>query len=78
MSYQDFTATSEPSAPRRPRRYIGTTGVAERYARSVRTVQRWLVVPPPDFPKPVKVYGRWRWDVEHLDAYDDAILQAGR
>ena len=73
MSYDEPTKGIR-EAPKQ-RRYIGTVGVATRYGRAVRTVQRWLAVPPEGFPIPRKHNGRWLWDVAELDAYDDAKMQ---
>ena len=60
----------------RPKKYLGTPSVAERYDRTVRTVQRWLVAPPAGFPKPVKHNGRWLWSLDDLDAYDAELARA--
>ena len=57
------------------RRYIGTTGVAQRYGRAPRTIARWLKEPPVGFPRPFKLNGRWLWDLNELESHDQSTRQ---
>jgi hypothetical protein len=51
--------------------------VARRYACTSRTIQRWERNPPPGFPMPVAIKGRWYFDESLLDEHDRQLVQRG-
>jgi hypothetical protein len=63
-------ASLEARQSPRPRSRIPKSGVARRYNKTPRTVDRWRKDPKLNFPSGICINGRWYWDEDVLDAWD--------
>jgi hypothetical protein len=51
-------------------RYLSRRRQAERYERSVRTIERWGKDPDLDFPAEIEVNGRWLRPLSKLEKWE--------
>ena len=73
-------STGPPPAPFDPDleaqdRRVPTAAVAARYGVVVRSIERWLLRPGLNFPKPEYINGRRYWSLNQLREWDSARLR---
>ena len=60
------------------KRYLPTRKVCERYHRDPRTIARWIKNPPPGFPAPIMINGRWFFDEGELEGYEQMLASSAK
>jgi hypothetical protein len=51
-------------------KYLPTVKVAERYGRTPRTIEQWLVNQNLDFPRPVYINRFKYWNIDELETWE--------
>ena len=62
----------------KPKRYLPTRKLCERYDRDPRTLARWIKNPPDGFPSPVMINGRWLWDEDEIEDYERYLASTAK